>query len=108
MTPTKVRIMGVDWSVVEDGKRAQKENVTGETDHDNLEILLDADIPEQHKRTTLLHEIIHAIDNFTHEPKNHLEEDQVRCLTAGIYQVLRDNPILAMWLLGKEEGDTHE
>ncbi len=103
MTPTKLRILGVDWTVTEDGKRAQEEGVNGETDHNTFEILLDADAPEQKKRVVLLHEIIHAIDNMTHEPEHHLQEDQVRCLTAGIYQVLRENPYFTTWLL--KEGE---
>jgi hypothetical protein len=83
--PTHVRIVGRVYNVV------VKEELTGlwgQCDYDNLRIdikqgqhpLLEAD--------TLLHEVVHAIDDAM---QTKLTERQVHCTATGLIALLRDN-----------------
>lgn len=55
-----------------------------------LSIRVERDIPEQRKRITLWHEILHAILN--HAEKGGVDDDIVSILAFGIVDVLRRNP----------------
>jgi hypothetical protein len=54
-------------------------------------ITINADITEEQKQQTLLHEIMHVISN---ELALELEEAQVQRLANGFYNVLKSNPHL--------------
>lgn len=63
----------------------------GEIDYFQRLIKIDKDMTDRDKRETLLHEIIHGIEEFMGID---LEESQIRKLGAGLAMVLEDNPEL--------------
>ena len=106
MKPTKVRIFGIDWAVVEDKRSAEHGRFYGKTVHGPAQILLEPEMSEGRRRQTVCHEIIHVISNELLDNTAELKEAQVRALGAGWYQVLRDNPGLVAWLMESEpEGE---
>ncbi|MFR9710753.1 hypothetical protein ACL02P_15395 [Paenibacillus sp. MB22_1] len=60
----------------------------GEIDYFKRQIRIDKDMTPQDKKETLIHEIIHGIDEFM---GIELEESQVKKLGAGLAMVLEDN-----------------
>ena len=50
---------------------------------------------EQQQKDTLLHEVVHAIDDTL---ALGMTEEQVHALGAGLYQVLSENKQLTRWL----------
>lgn len=63
----------------------------GEINFFERQIRIDRNLAPQDKKETLLHEIIHGIEEFM---GMELEEDQVRTLGAGLAMIFRDNPNL--------------
>lgn len=60
----------------------------GEIDYFQRQIRIDKDLTSQDKKETLIHEIIHGIDDFM---GIELDESQVRKLGAGLAMVFEDN-----------------
>jgi hypothetical protein len=65
----------------------------GQINHDSAEIHIEANMNQQVKVQTLLHEIIHGIEVQAGR-RRELKEPMVDALAFGIYQVMRDNPEL--------------
>jgi hypothetical protein len=84
MIPTKVIIGPYTYQVIEkEGLEVNGAPAFGSCDSDNLTIYLDASTPEDKKRETLLHEVLHAIDDAAGIG---LTEDQVKAL--GVWLTL--------------------
>jgi hypothetical protein len=78
--------------VVKEVKSVNKfEPRKGEIDYYEKVIRLDEDMSTDDKLETLLHEIVHGIDDFMDVG---LEEDQVKKLGHGLAMVFMDNPDL--------------
>jgi len=74
-----------------------KEDCYGWIKHAKSIIILDPNQADQHKRVTLLHEILHGCWHVTdREHKN--DEDPIRMLAAPLLDVLRRNPDLVAYL----------
>ena len=92
MMPKSIKIGTQIWEVSEQKRKHNSdfhEGTYGYTiDKDNT-IVLDVEMPSSRKRTTLLHELLHAIGLYE-EP---------------LITVLQENPELTNFLLGREDSD---
>lgn len=79
------------YRIIEVGCVSKYEPRKGEIDLYHREIRIDRGMTKLDKRETLIHEIIHGIDEFMGIK---LEESQVRKLGAGLAMVFQDNPDL--------------
>lgn len=61
----------------------------GQVFYDRQEIYINKNYRKKHRKATLLHEVIHAIDE---QYSIDLKEEQVVSLTHGLMSVLKDNP----------------
>ena len=59
---------------------------------DRLEIQLKIDLPKETKEETFLHEVIHTINHVYCSGR--LKEREIRQLSIGMYQFLKDNNFL--------------
>lgn len=64
----------------------------GTSEFANRQLRVEEVIPDDHKRVTVFHEVVHAIDYLSGLG---LTENQIRGLSHGFYAVLKDNPKLA-------------
>lgn len=87
--PDKVKIGAYNYSIIIDDKLALKNGTQGTQCANTLEIKLDAGIALQNRESTLLHEIIEAI-NYHYELK--IEHHVISTLESTLYQVIKDNP----------------
>lgn len=95
-TPCLVRVLGKEYRTV---FGAQLETgVLGEHDQMKGEVRVTGGLPHDEERETLLHELIHAIDE---QIGIGLTEKRVRQLSVCIYALVRDNPGLAKYLSAK-------
>lgn len=96
--PKTVKILGLNWKVIESKAIAEHNNLFGAT-HNRREIIyIDPDTSDQRKEETFIHEITHALfsnmglsERFR---KENLEEEIVTTISSGLYQVLKDNNLL--------------
>ena len=79
---------GEDWKVTKNRNLTLTDGLWGQTRARDREILLE--VGHASIDSTLLHEIIHAID---FNVALGLEEDQVIRLTSGLYAAIRDNKL---------------
>ncbi len=96
--PTKLKVGGHIYTVIQDFKFKERIDAHGQCDHTLLEIrFLKRDMSGDFSRSKIecnfIHELLHAIDN-TYNSANLKEEDVVR-LAEGLYQVLIDNRMLS-------------
>jgi hypothetical protein len=92
--PERIRIGGVEYTVVEKSGLNNGENVCyGHIDYQKSIIELNPDIQEHQKKCmTLWHEIVHGIIEHTNmDVTNSSEESVVDTIAKGVYQVLQDN-----------------
>ena len=91
--PKKLKVAGVTYrvSVVDDPKTIDGRFEYGTANHMQGEIVLNTATPQEMQEETLLHEVIHCVNERFGLA---LEEDQVKALGAGLYQILKDNKLL--------------
>ena len=96
--PSKVKILGLDWSISREKQVADASQSYGTTVHSSQSINIEPTITQAHAEQTLLHEMLHAI--FVSMALNHIpdmdtkkEEHIVSALANGLYHVLKDNKI---------------
>lgn len=90
----KIKISGIDYEVefVEEIRDDIHEvEYRGRTLYKENKLLILDSYSTEDKFRTLLHEVIHVLDN---DFKLEMEENTIRRLTVGLYQVLRDNDLL--------------
>lgn len=86
---SRVHILHKNYTVSEcDNLHDEKSELLGEISYLTQEITLRSDASPDDKRVTLLHEILHGIDDVYGLK---LEERQVDMLAKALYQLLRDN-----------------
>ena len=84
--PEKVTVGGVDFKVSRVKGLARNASRRGETQYFDREIRLDPDLSPQEEEQTFIHEVTHAIED-TYDC--HLSESQVKRMSQGFYQMLR-------------------
>lgn len=93
--PDKIKIGGIEWKVelVKEALDDINESATyvGRAVFKENKILLLNSYPVEKQFRTLLHEIIHVLDD---DLKIGFEENAICRLEAGLYQVLKDNRLL--------------
>ena len=107
--PSKVKIGSIVWEVSEQKRKHAADDHYGFTNYKDATIIIDADLPVAMKRTTLIHEIMHAIlSTFggSFKPSKSTEFADWEHYFIGLYEepmimVLRDNPELVEYLLGE-------
>lgn len=88
--PEKVKILHLDYDVsLADNIHDRGGDLLGQVDFLCQKIRLNAGASEEQKRETLLHEIIHAMDE---KFRIGLKERQVEQLGVAIYNLVKDNP----------------
>lgn len=91
--PKKVKIGWKEYKILEQAPdEALIDGGTicyGQVFYDRQEIYINKNYRKKHKKATLLHEVIHAIDE---QYSIDLKEEQVVSLTHGLMSVLKDNP----------------
>ena len=118
MLPKSIKIGTQIWEVSEQKRKHNSdfhEGTYGYTiDKDNT-IVLDVEMPLSRKRTTLLHELLHAI-RFTYggvtTPGKSANLADWEHYFIGLYEeplitVLQENPVLADFLLGRENENNN-
>ncbi len=87
--PANLTIGGKQWRVTQK-KMADSENVIhyGETIHPELKININSTPKIEHRKETLLHEILHIISE---ERGIGLRERQIKCLSNGLYDTMKRN-----------------
>ena len=93
MRPASIRIIGkkftVSYPASVDGE------LVGECDTDKQMITVLDGQPLESEQDTLLHEVLHAIDEMVDAK---LKESQVKRLATGLLAVLKDNPKLVSYI----------
>ncbi|MCP5015390.1 MAG: SprT family zinc-dependent metalloprotease [Ketobacter sp.] len=95
--PKSCKIVGkrrrIEW-----GKRIKLDgaSVSGACYYDKCLIKVCTKQDPQQMRDTLLHEVIHSLDETL---SLDLTEQQVHALAGGLYGLFKDNPPLTRWLL---------
>lgn len=107
--PTSIRINGVDFAVIFEERLNNGMNLAyGHVDFVHARIRLDPQNQgHQYMCITLWHEILHTII-FNAQLDLPDEEQTVRALSAGIYQVLQDNGRQLFDLIPIEEDTKDE
>lgn len=88
--PEKVKVLYKDYAVREESNlHDNKGELYGIARYLEEEIVLNAEASFAQKKATLVHEIVHAMDEMY---CIELSESQVEKLGTGIYMLVRDNP----------------
>lgn len=96
--PTQIRVVGKTYAVLFVDE-VDSEDSNGEHDLQRQEIKVKNAIHPELAMDTLLHEVLHAIDE---QLDLRLKHKQVHALAVGILQVLRENDHLVKFLTKKE------
>lgn len=82
-----MRILGYDYQIVRDGTMDDMGGAMGRCHYARLRIQIAEDCAPQQEASTLLHEILEALNAHM---DLHLEHTAIMGLESGLYQVLRD------------------
>lgn len=83
----KVNICGIDFTVQEIPSNARDDIFMGRSDILACKISLNADMPEQQKQVTLIHEVLHCIlDNHSFAKESN-DEVLISTLAAELYRL---------------------
>lgn len=91
--PTKIRIMGIDYSIEYVGRKCDVDTddqsaLFGQIRYDECAITVASCRREELMRITLMHEVIHAIDRHF---RMELTESTTGMIAEGLCQVMADN-----------------
>jgi len=96
--PKQIKIGGHTYKVKEDHKFVERSDLLGLCDHYQRIIFITPFDVNGAKRgrtgieETFIHELLHAVDEIYNSKK--LEEDTVKRISEGLYQVFKDNDLL--------------
>ena len=104
-----LKVGGYIYRIIAGSVDLRETHMLGTCSSDELLISIDTTRSQQVMQSTLLHETLHAI-NFVYLPdeKLHLSEGQIGALANGLFQVLRDNRTLFIYILAEESGQADE
>lgn len=86
-----LKIGGLTFTVTEEENLCRDFGAMGICFVNSLHIKIDKGVTQTNKETTLLHEILEAINSMY---ELELEHNKLQTLEASLYQVLKDNKIL--------------
>lgn len=88
--PEKVKILYKEYSVRQvENLHDGQDDLYGQIQYLPEQILLNVDSSERQKEATLIHEIIHGLDEMY---RIGLDEKQVEILGNALYMLIQDNP----------------
>ena len=90
MVPEELNILGIKINVVNE-PILEKDEVYGDWDGTTLTIRVDSTGTQEQQFVTLLHEIMHVLDDFCHMRLTH---QNVYLLSQVIFLLLKENPKL--------------
>jgi len=96
--PKKIKVGGHVYRIVFPYRFKERTDILGQADHDLNEIRLTDKDGLDNKRVvssveeSLIHEVLHCVDWVYNSGK--LEEDVIKRLSQGLYQVFKENKIL--------------
>jgi hypothetical protein len=97
--PERIRILGKPFKVTYcQGSEPLSEDQVGECDPDKQLILIRYGAPLESEQDTLLHELLHALDEATDAK---MKETQVKKMATALLAVLKDNPSFCAYLRQK-------
>ena len=103
--PATVNVAGLTYSVVPNDDYTQGAEAYAITSHRRLEIRIGVEPPTavQQVRLALLHELVHTVANsYGGGSGEDLSEAWVDALSHGLFQVLRENPGAAAFILERD------
>lgn len=104
--PASLRILGKVFSVdTVDPEGGLRTNAIGLCLHNSCQIRISSGIHIHEQKETVLHEVIHAIDNML---SLDMSETQVRSLSACLFAVFRDNQEFGALLSGEHTFPAHK
>ena len=90
--PRQLKIGGILYNIVfKDTHRGEQKMHCGYCNTENCEITLDNTLDIQAQESTLIHEVIEAIN---YNNNLNLKHNQIMVLENNLYQVLKDNNLL--------------
>ncbi len=95
--PKRIKIIGKYYKVI-----PTDQGDYGICNPETCEIHLRSNQDPQQKKDTLLHEVIHGIDDAM---QLNMTEEQVFGMAGGIYAVLHDNKHFAKWIMERVNED---
>lgn len=88
--PEKVNILYKTYTISEcQGLHDGNQDLCGQIQYLSQQILLNSEMSEELKKATLLHELVHGLDEMYNIG---LKEKQVDKLGNALYMLIRDNP----------------
>jgi len=107
--PERIRLLGVSIPLIVSNSKSvdPEEEVYGVWDPNDMTITINGGCEPVQERVTVMHELVHAIDDFLYLEMTHQE---VYVLSQVLYQVLIDNPKLTDYLMfvPSEDGDRYK
>lgn len=102
--PKSVRVMGIPYTIEkQDRITVDGQNADGCITYNVATIQIVDGMPIEVERAVVVHEIMHAV--FKGQGQNDYQHDEalLEAVAHGVVQVLRDNPGLAEYIVGKQE-----
>lgn len=96
--PERVRVLGKRVTIEYCTGAPLDDGLNGECDVDRQRILVREGQPLESEQDTLLHELLHAIDESM---GLRMKESQVKGAATGLLAVMKDNPALVAYLRRK-------
>jgi hypothetical protein len=97
--PEKVKILGKPFQVTYTTTAPLPDDLNGECDTDKQTILVRDSQPLESEQDTVLHEVLHAIDEAV---DTRMKETQVKKVATALLAVLKDNPRFVSYLRRKK------
>lgn len=90
--PDSVKILYKEYKIVQqENLHSDGDDLYGQTQYQSEKIILNAESTEEQKKATLIHELLHGLDELYYIG---LKEKQVGKLGNAIYMMVKDNPRL--------------
>jgi hypothetical protein len=99
--PERIRILSKPFSVEYVSGVPLEDDLNGECDTDKQRILVRDGQPLESEQDTLLHEVLHAVEEAVDA---RLKETQVKKVATALLAVLKDNPSLVTYLRRKRNA----
>lgn len=93
--PKKIMIAGIPYQIImrdSDRDGMSERDLAGLSDTKHCKIFIDTGISKEKQESSFIHELIHVI---CYHYAIVLEERDVMCFEAGIYQTLKDNDLFS-------------
>jgi hypothetical protein len=104
--PKHIRLLGVSIPVIVSNSKPvdPEEEVYGVWDPNEMTITINSECGEVQERVTVLHELVHAVDDFLDLEMSHQE---VYVLSQVLYQIIIDNPKFVDYLLNVPQRNSY-